>query len=338
MKGKLTVAQSLLGGLIVVALMVGGAIWYVGGGQQQQVIQDGYTPPGYVPFPLGTLSVGLKDNANPTSSVSTSTVKGRVYDISTSDSAVASPATQFLDSVTISSGALAFAGKKVQTSNQYKVRIWDDQATEVWYAKLITANVPALNAELGASAQYTAPDVYLNNIGTFGDMYATACTGAGGGSLPTGVTSGDSTNTISINRSIVTDETLTVRCTVGFGNTESSSLLKNAIMRPVTDQSNSLPTTAFSAATLSHLDGSNFNLPSDILSYVTGQTPIILGDLSASDAGRYYLQLNLLNDSLTTVGMIYHLRLDDLGNYLATDAVAGQDGAPSVSMNITVTQ
>jgi hypothetical protein len=291
-------------------------------------------PSGYTPFPLGSLVVYLKDVNNPSNVVSTATVKGRVYYLSTPDSAVASPITSYLDSATINSGKLTFSAGKVMTANTYKVKIWDDTSSPTWYPELVIVNVPALDPNLGASAQYTTDDILLSKIGTFADPMQSEATGSGGGSLQTGVTSSASTNKVTINRTTATDSTITVRFEVTLANTGVGSKLKNVVLRPIQDTSNPLPTTAFTSATLIYKEGTNFNVPSDILSYVSSQTPISLGDWNSGTSCKYYLTVSLDKASLSN-GKFY-FRLDDLGNWLATDPIAGQSGASSEAFYIDV--
>jgi hypothetical protein len=304
---------------------------------KQQAVQP--LPPqvpvqGYTPFPLGSLSVYLKDANNPSNIVSTPTVKGRVYSLSTPDSAIASPITAYLDSATISSGKLTFSAGKVMTASAYKVKIWDDSSSPTWYPELVVVNVPALDPNLGASAQYTTDDILLSKIGTFADPMQTEATGSGGGALQTGVTSSASANKVTINRTTATDSTITVRFEVTLANVGVGSKLKNVVLRPIQDTSSPLPTTAFTSATLIYKEGTNFNIPSDILSYVSSQTPISLGDWNSGTSGKYYLTVSLDRASLSN-GKFY-FRLDDLGNWLATDPIAGQSGAPSEAFYIEV--
>jgi hypothetical protein len=162
----------------------------------------------------------------------------------------------------------------------------------------------------------------------------TEATGSGGGALQTGVTSSASANKVTINRTAATDSTITVRFEVTLANVGVGSKLKNVVLRPIQDTSNPLPTTAFTSATLIYKEGTNFNVPSDILSYVSSQTPISLGDWNSGTSGKYYLTVSLDKASLSN-GRFY-FRLDDLGNWLATDPIAGQSGAPSEAFYIEV--
>jgi hypothetical protein len=288
---------------------------------------------GYTPFPLGTLAIYVKDANNPNNIVTTATIKGKVYDAGVSN--VASPLTPYLDSATISNGVLSFQAKRVLTGNSYKVKIWDDSSTPTWYAQLVTVNIPALDPSLGANAQYTAPDVLLEKIGTFADPMQVEATGAGGGPLQTGVTSSASTNTVTINITQVTDSSITIRFQVTFANIGIGSKLKQVVFRPIQDQINPMPTNAFTSATFTYVSGSNLGLPGDVLSYVTSQQPIPMGDWSDSTSATYYFQVTLDKASLAN-GQTFYFRIDDLGNWLATDPIDGSSGAPSVNFKITV--
>jgi hypothetical protein len=336
------VKQNTLIGLLVLLMLV--FVAFMGykefiKPQQVQPVQPGVQPQpqGYTPFPLGTLAIYVKDAANPSNIVTTSTVKGKVFSISTPDSAIASPITAYLDSDTIdtSTGKLEFTAKKVMTANSYKVKIWDDSSTPIWYPELVVVNIPALAPELGASAQHTAEDVLLSKIGTFADPMQVEATGSGGGALQTGVTSSATNNKVTINITQVTDSTITIRFEITLANIGVGAKLKNVVLRPIQDTTNPLPTTAFTAASLVYKEGTNFNAPSDILSYVTGQTPISLGDWGDGTSGKYYLTVSLSKSALAN-GNKFYFRLDDLGNWLATDPIAGQSGASSVNFYIEV--
>ena len=323
-------------------LLFAGAFVYMAmnGGFKAQVVQTGgkaqiTTPQGYTPFPLGTLKIYLKDKNNPTTAVSTATVDGKVFSVSTPDSALPSPTTPYLDSADISSGALSFTAKKIQTATGYKVKIWDNTGSPTWYPVEVKVSVPALDPNLGASAQYTAPDVYMEKIGTFADPMQSEATGAGGGSLPTGVTSAAASNAITINITAATDSTITIRIPLTFADTATGTYLRDVVLVPIQDPSNPMPTTAFTAATLTYVSGTNFNVPGNILNYVSGQLPIKLGDWTDSTSGTYYLQISLDKASLSS-GDKFYFRLDDQGGYLSTDSIAGQSGASGVNFYITV--
>jgi len=325
--------------LVIALISLGGFVVYKEFMPVKQQAAQPYTPQapapsGYTPFPLGSLVVYLKDVNNPSNIVSTSTVKGRVYSLSTPDSAIASPITAYLDSATINSGKLTFQAGKITTASAYKVKVWDDSSSPTWYPELVVVNVPALDPNLGATAQYTADDILLSKIGTFADSMQSEATGSGGGSLQTGVTSTAASNKVTINKTIATDSTITVRFEVTLANVGVGSKLKNVVLRPIQDTSSPLPTTAFTSATLIYKEGTNFNVPSDILSYVSSQTPISLGDWNSGTSGKYYLTVSLDRASLSN-GKFY-FRLDDLGNWLATDPISGQSGASSEAFYIDV--
>jgi len=333
--------QNTLMTLLVISLIaLGGFVVYKE--FKQQAVQPyvpqvpAPSPSGYTPFPLGTLAIYLKDANNPSNIVSTTTVKGKVYSISTPDSAVASPVTAYLDSDTIdtSTGKLEFTSKKVLTANAYKAKIWDDSSSPTWYPELVVVNIPALDPNLGASAQHTSDDILLSEIGTFADPMQSEATGSGGGSLQTGVTSYASSNYVKINKTQATDSTITIRFEVTLANTGVGSKLKSVVLRPIQDTSSPLPTTAFTSASLVHKEGTNFNTPSDVLSYISSQTPISLGDWDSGTSGTYYLTVSLDKSSLSDGS--FYFRLDDLGNWLATDSVAGQSGASSQYFYIQV--
>ena len=95
------------------------------------------TPTGYQPFPLGTLVVPLKDAKNPNQIITTSTIKGKVYDVSVSD--VASPLTPYLDydAIDTATGKLEFTSGRLLTATSYKLKVWDDASTPAYYAQLI---------------------------------------------------------------------------------------------------------------------------------------------------------------------------------------------------------
>jgi hypothetical protein len=329
--------QNTLIGLLVLLMFVFVAFLgykeFIKPQQVQPVVPGQPAPAGYTPFPLGTLAIYVKDANNPNNAVTTATVKGKVYDIGVSN--VASPLTPYLDSATNNNGALSFQAKKVLTGTSYKVKIWDDSASPAWYAQLVTVNIPALDPSLGANAQYTAPDVLLEKIGTFADPMQVEATGAGGGSLQTGVTSSASTNTVTINKTQVTDSSITIRFQVTFANTGIGSKLKQVVFRPIQDQTNPMPTNAFTGATFTYISGSNLGLPGDVLSYVTSQQPIALGDWTDSTSATYYFQVTLDKASLAN-GQTFYFRIDDLGNWLATDPIDGSSGASSQYIKITV--
>jgi len=293
---------------------------------------------GYTPFPVGTMTVYLKDSTNPTNAVTTSTVDGKVYSADTPRSAVKSPITGYVDSddIDASDGSLDFTAKKIMTGTKYLLKVWDNTGSPTWYPELIDVDVPKLDPNLGASITYTLPDLYLDRIGTIADPMQSEATGAGGASLQTGVASSASSNTITINVSQATDDTITIRIPLTLSNTQTNSKLKEMVLKPIQDTTNPMSTTAFTAATVTYISGTNMGIPGNILPYVSGQTAIPLGDWDDSTSGSYYLQISLDKASLSS-GDTFYFRLDDQGDWLATDDVAGQSGASSQYVKITVT-
>lgn len=288
---------------------------------------------GYQPYPMGTLTVYLKDKANPTNPVLTSTVKAKVFSLETQRSAVASPITPYLDSddIDTSTGAVEFTAKKVYTGNSYWVKVWDSASTPTWYAELVRVDIPAYtDANVNS---FTAPDVMLSRIGAFADPMQEDATGSGGGSLQTGVSSDHTNNKVTIDLSDATDPTITVRFKLTFANSVVNSRIKNVVLRPVQDTTSPMPTTAFTSATVSQVEGVNFGIAGDILPYVSAQTPINLGDWTDSTSAKYYLQVSIDKASLSA-GQKFYFRLDDLGNWLAVDDIAGQSGASPVYIMI----
>jgi len=308
--------------------------------QSQQVVvtpgQQAITP-GYTPWAVGTVKIGLKDKANPTTVITTSTIRGRVYSFDTPDSAVISPTTPYLDSDSDgpdSSGYLSFTGNKLYTATSYKVKIWDSASSPSYYPELVRIDIPALDPSLGASYSYTASDVYLMKIGTFATVLQ-SCTGAGGGSLPTGVTVDTNNQLVKINITSATSP-VTLRCTLRFGNTVANSYLKDVVLHPVADQSSPMPTNAFTSATLTRYSGTDFGLPGDIIGYISGQLPISVDSLlDSSKSGDYYLQFSIDLSGLSS-GQKFHFKVDDLGKWLATDDIAGQSGATAAGFTIQI--
>lgn len=301
-------------------------------GQLKQVEPTpGTAPAGYVSFPLSSFKIYLKDEASPASSIASNTIYGRLYSVSTPDNAIASPLTPYVDQGQNSNGVITFSSGKVMTATSYKLRIWDTASTPVFYPKLITVTIPALPSEI---TSYSGDDVLLERIGTFADPMQADATGAGGGPLPTGVTSSHATNTIIINATRVTTDTFTIRIPLTLANIQTASKLKNVVIKPMQDTTKPIPVTAFSSATLTYVGGTNFNVVSDILPYISSQQPIQLGDWTDAVAGSYYLQLTLVKAALTTDDSAFYFYIDDQGNWLATDPIAGQSGASAVSIKI----
>jgi hypothetical protein len=292
----------------------------------------GPTAPSQPGKPL-KVNVYLRDAFNPTNAILASTVKGRIYEAGIPDSALASPLTAYLDSASNSGGVLSFQAMRVFAGQSYKVKIWDDTTTPTYYAKVVIVNLPYYSPE--ATVDTYPTEVRLEAIGTFADPMQSDATGAGGASLPTGVTSDATNNRVRINKTAVVDSTVTVRIPVTIANVKSNSVLKNVVLRPIQDTSSPLPTNAFVSVTLQYKEGKSFAFPTtDITSYVQAQSPITIGDLQGGDSGIYYLTVSLAKDSLT-VGSFKFI-FDDLGNWLATDPVAGQSGASPVEITIQV--
>jgi hypothetical protein len=329
----MNIKQSNLFGLVLLLLvvMMGFMIWKETKAPQQIVpgtptttIQGGYSP-----FPLGELRVYLKQESSPNTPVTTSSIKGRIYDSGATN--IASPMTPYVDSATIgtTAGNLSFTGGNIYTSTSYKLKIWDDSSSPTWYAKLIDFTVPALDPNMGANAKYTLPNVYLEKIGTFADPMQSDATGPGGAQLPTGVTSSHLNNKVTINASKTPGDRTTLRFTLTLANTAVGSKLKKVVLRPIQDTTNPMPTTAFTSAIMTYVSGTNLNIPSDILPYIQSQQPIPLGDWTDSTSATYYLQVtideNVIRDNDT-----FYFRIDDLGNWLGTDPIDGSSGASSV--------
>ena len=281
------------------------------------------------------VNVYLRDAFNPTNAILASTVKGRVYEIGTPDSALSSPLTAYLDSAVNNGGVLAFQAMRVFAGQSYKIKIWDDTTTPIYYAKVVTVDLPYYSPE--ATVDTYPTEVRLEAIGTFADPMQSDATGAGGASLPTGVTSDATNNVVKINKSAVVDSTISIRIPLTIANVKSNSVLKNVVLRPIQDTSSPLPTNVFTSVILQYKEGKSFAFPTtDITGYVQSQSPIPIGDLQGGDSGIYYLTINLDKGSLTTGS--FKFILDDLGNWLATDPVAGQSGASPVSITIEVVQ
>lgn len=327
--------QTLIAMFVLMLVTLFGFFYILESKTTQTVISTGATipPAGYQPYPLQELKFYIKDAASPTTVVSTGTIKGTLYTISTPDSALSSPLTPYVDSATISSGAILFSSGKVMTGTSYKLKVWDDTSSPAWYPKLVSVNVPAFPSEV---TSYTGDDVYLEKIGTFADPMQSDATGAGGASLPTGVTSSHATNTITINSTKITGDTFTIRIPLTFANTASGTKLRNVVLKPMQDTTTPIPVTAFSAATLTYVSGTNFNVASDILPYITSQQPIPLGDWTDGTAGTYYLQITMIKSVLNTDNAAFYFYIDDQGNWLATDPVAGQSGASPVYVKLFV--
>lgn len=328
--------SQLFFGMFLLTLIAIFGVYYITTQTTQQIIGGGpqITIPGaYTPFPLSNLRIYLKDASSPTTSVGTSTVKGTIFSINTPDEGVRSPLTPYVDTAQISNGALSFTSGKVMTSTSYKLKIWDSASTPTWYPELKVISVPALPSGVD---NYTGEDVYLTKIGTFADIMQADATGAGGGSLPTGVTSSHATNTITINSSKVATDTFTIRIPLTFANVVTGSKIKNVVLVPKQDTSDPFPVSAFSSATLTYASGTNFNVVSDLMPYIMSQQPLPLGDWTDATAGVYYLQITLIKSQLTDDGQTFYFYLDDQGNWLATDNIAGQSGASPVYVKLLV--
>jgi hypothetical protein len=292
----------------------------------------GVSAPSQLGKPL-KINVYLRDAFNPTNAILESTVKGRVYEAGIPDSALTSPLTAYLDSATNNGGILSFQAMRTFAGQSYKIRIWDDTVAPKYYAKVVTVNLPYYSPE--ATVDTYPTEIRLEAIGTFADPMQSDATGAGGTSLPTGVTSDAANNRVRINRSAVVDSTVTVRIPLTIANVKSNSVLKNVVLRPIQDTSAPLPTNVFTSVVLQYKEGRSFAFPTtDITSYVQSQSPIAIGDLQGGDSGIYYLTISLDKNSLTTGS--FKFILDDLGNWLATDPVAGQSGASPVEITIQV--
>ncbi len=290
-------------------------------------------PTGYTPWAVGEVDIPLRDAFNPSSAIASTTIQAKVFSEDTPDSILASPTTPYLDSATSSGGKIALTGKRMLTGHTYKVVLKDTASTPVYYAKKKDISIPALDPNLGGSYVYTTENVQLEKIGTFADVLQ-SCTGPGGASLPTGVSV--SGQTITINKTEATSP-VTIRCSVKFANTVANSILKDVVFRPIQDTSDPMPVNAFTSVSLTYDSGTNFNLPSDLTAYVSGQTPINIGDVSSSDSGNYYIQFTVDTSSLSD-GDTMLFKVDDLGNWLATDPYAAQSGATAAGFSITTTE
>jgi len=333
--------NQMLGLMTVAVLLIGLAFGYMvykdflKPAQVSQVPFGGApTTPSQAGKPL-KINVYLRDAFNPTNAILASTIKGRVYDAGTPDSALTSPLTAYLDSAVNSNGILAFTSMRTFAGQTYRIKIWDDTAVPNYYAKVVDVNLPYYSPE--ATVDTYPTEVRLEAIGTFADPMQADATGAGGASLPAGVTSDATNNVVKINKSAVVDSTISIRIPLAIANVESNSVLKNVVLRPIQDTSSPLPTNVFISVVLQYKEGKSFAFPTtDLTSYVQSQSPIAIGDLQGGDSGIYYLTISLDKSSLTTGS--FKFILDDLGNWLATDPVAGQSGATPVTITIQVVQ
>ncbi len=345
--------------LVVIAAFVGFAVF---GGTKQQAAQESVTnantgqpvqnaagqpisAAAYTPFPLGTVTVNVKDAATSTSSVTTTTVKGNTYPSSYTKDQINNVQTQPIASVADAAGVISFSAGSFLTGTSYQMRVWDSASTPAYYPELISLTTPAYSPSVGSNAPWTYADsdektyVTLKKVGAFANpMGTTNASGVGGGSLPTGVTSQASTNTITINQTALTTSSIAFRITANLADNVTGSYIKNVVMKPMPDTTNPMSQTAFTSVTFTPNGNSlPVSVPNDITSYVNGLQPVSLGDWSSSTSVSYYLGVTIDNSSIKNNDK-FLFYLDDQKNYQGTDDLVGKMGATAASITITVTQ
>lgn len=310
-----------------------------GQGGQPATVGGGGTGGAVSAYPVD-LQVPLKDAANPTTSVTTATVTGRIYSSATADDTVKNALTSYLDSNTVTSaGILNFTGKQTINGNTYKLKIWDNTASPTWYATLVPFTVSSSNQFY--SGAIALPQQSLDRIGTFSDAMVEDATLSDGTAITTYATAVNSTsnasyNTLRINISESAATTLSYRVPLVIGQGTVNAKLKNVVMKPQQSTTSGIPVTAFTAASITYRDGVNFfPAVSNILTYVQNQQPITIGELGSGTVGRVYLAFTL-DKSSVAAGQSFMFFLDDNSNWLGTDSVAGQQTASPANFTISI--
>lgn len=345
-KTKIYMTFGLLILAVIAAALVAPLFGY--GAQKQQAVPTGTTPPAGTEVPAGTdsfapteVDVRLYDARYPANAISDTSVTGVVYALGTSDETM-----RDADAPTINTGDAVSATGLVQftsgnglmyTGATYDMKFYDNAASPAYYAERKSIKVQTRNPELGTGAIGTDPErVSLQAIGTITDPMTDNATSSSDGALPTGVTSNDATNTVTINKTAITTSTVTFKYTLKFANTVDGTYLKNMVIDPAVGST--IPGSAFSSALLSHSTGTVLTPTGSVLNKIKNNNPISLGTFNENTGtSTYTLTLGIVNASISN-GQSFVLYVDDLDSHSGKDPLTDGVGAATANVTIAVTQ
>jgi len=120
-------------------------------------------------------------------------------------------------------------------------------------------------------------------------------------------------------------------------NTGANTILKDVVLFFKSDVTNPMEGNEFSGVTLQKSTGSDFNLPSDVKSYVANEVPVpVTASLAGGASGRYTITFTYSSTNFQTGGVDkLYIGLDDLGGWLASDVLPANKGATAQAYSIS---
>lgn len=121
---------------------------------------------------------------------------------------------------------------------------------------------------------------------------------------------------------------------IKFSNSGANTLIKDAVIAPVSDQTNALEGNEITTATIQHVSGTDFGLPSTVTSYLTNEIPIKLGNIKGGQSSTDTWTFTV-NEDNTAASEALHLYFDDLNGYRNSDHMVGNLGIAATDIPLT---
>jgi len=297
-----------------------------------QQYPTGTTIQASVPVPVSPTYLGIKDLQilmQDPQSESWSSVAGTMRYF-TAGTDVKDPSATAFDTTSISSGAGSESSwNKATTDTQY-VLVFDGGGT--YYDKLwnpfyfLSANY---NKALGTYTLSLDKDNTPPKIGTFAQFFVA-------GSNSTGL---DTVDGLTTDTSLqVADGSASGQFSfqINIKNTGANTVLRDIVLFFKSDVTSPMEGNEFSAVTLQHDSGLDFELPADIRSYVANEVPVaITPSLTGGKSATYTITFtyNSANFAVSTDKL--WLGLDDMGGWLSSDVLPANKGATAQAYDLT---
>lgn len=271
-------------------------------------------------FIIGTLKASAKEKySNSYTAVGSGNQFLRIFDASTDPSL---PTASTVDKINISSGVGTDTNKLVKTDQNYRVvfdgaGVWYDQDYGVM--KFPSANYNAQSSELlfdlGSISKIGTIDKALNG---------TAIDGTVDGNLAfsnvSEINVSSSTATKIVYNSAVGDGQFYIQPTISFSGAYTE--VKNPVLCFEWDTSSPPEGNEVSSITAQLISGTDFGIPSELVSYWSKQDCYMLGsNVAGGKAETVKLVFTVDESKLTAADDVFYMYVDDLGNIRGKDTM-----------------
>lgn len=249
----------------------------------------------------------------------------KIYDANTDPS---SPTASYIDRINITSGSGSTTSKLITTGTPYRV-VFD--GANVWYDK--DFGVMSFN-----SANYNVQtSELLFDIGTVSKIsnITSALNGTATDGTVNGQTTSSATNEINTTASTATeirydkavgDGQFYISPTVAFSGAYTES--KNPVLCFEWDTSTPPEGNEVSSITYQLTSGTDFKMPSELVSYWSTQQCILLGQTaSGGTSSTFKLTFTMDESQITASDDVFYMYVDDLGKIRGKDAIVTNIGA-----------